>query len=290
MTKKIKNRSPSVNFPIVNTRAAGIDIGSKSNWVSIGTSRESIREYGVFTEDHHALAKWLKSNKVETVAMESTGIYWKPLFLILQSYGFEVILVNAAHIKNVRGKKSDVLDCQWIWQLHSAGLLHGSFQPDFFTAELRTYNRQRKNLIEDAARHISRMQKALILMNIQLPVVLTDITGKSGKAIIKAIIEGERDSKKLACLADGRVKADRVTIAKALTGTWQSQFLFTLEQSWNMYQSYQKQISSCDNKIDQLLKDKVASTGQNDLVYQPEKKSPGAKMLQKQKLKNIAFN
>lgn len=269
---------PSVSFDLVHPHACGIDIGSKSNWVCIGNSRNQIREFGVFTEDHHALAKWLQTNEVTTIAMESTGIYWKSIFLILQAHGFEVLLVNASHVKNVRGKKSDISDCHWIWQLHRAGLLRGSFQPDDFTEELRTYNRQRQSLVEGAAQHISRMQKALLLMNLQLPIVLTDITGKSGRAIIQTILNGQRDGKKLAALADGRVKASKEKMAKALTGKWHTQYLFTLKQSWQMYQFFQNQITECDVQIEELLQNQTEKTGQNDLAYEPEKKSFPPKM------------
>ena len=271
-------KKSTVSFSLVNPSAAGIDIGGKKNFVCIGDQKEDVRSFGVFTEDHHQLAHWLKENDIQTIAMESTGIYWKSLFLILQAYGFEVLLVNATHIKNVRGKKTDVKDCQWIWQLHRAGLLHGSFQPDEFTEELRTYNRHRKSLIEDASRFVSRMQKALVQMNLQLPVVLTDITGKSGQAIIQAILNGERDGKKLAQLADRRVKASKELIAKALTGQWQEQYLFTLRQGWNMYHIYQEQIAECDQKIDTLLKQRTEQLALNDLAYEPQKKSPEIKM------------
>ena len=206
-----------VKFTIVNPHAAGIDIGSKSHWVSIGLDEDQVREFGVFTEDLHELCKWLKSNKIQTVAMESTGFYWKQLFVMLQSYGMEVYLVNASFTKNVQGRKpSDKADGRWIWRLHSVGLLPASFQPDYFTEELRTYTRHRKRLIEGASQCINRMQKSLTLMNIQLPVVLSNIAGKSGMDIIEAILDGERDATKLAALADSRVKADKATLAKAL--------------------------------------------------------------------------
>ncbi|MEL7123659.1 MAG: IS110 family transposase [Bacteroidota bacterium] len=268
-----KKSKPSVSFALVNPHAAAIDIGSRSNWVCVGETKEQVREFGVFTEDHHELAKWLQIHKVRTVAMESTGIYWKPLFLILQAYGFEVLLVNASHVKNVRGKKTDMADCHWIWQLHRAGLLQGSFQPDEFTEELRTYNRHRQSLVEGAARCVSRMQKALVLMNLQLPIVLSDITGKSGKAIIRAILDGQRDGKQLAALADHRVRASKEEIAKALTGQWHEQYLFTLQQAWELYNFQWEQIKQCDQKIDSLLKAKTEQTGQRELVYSPEKKS-----------------
>lgn len=268
-----------ISFALSNPNACGIDVGSRSHWVCIGPNPEDIREFQVFTSDLHQLARWLCANGVKTVVMESTGFYWKPLFLMLQSYGLEVFLVNAAHVKNVSGKKSDMSDCQWLWRLHSAGLLSASFQPDNFTEELRAYTRHRKSLIEDASRYINKMQKALVLMNIQLPVVLTDITGKSGQFIIQAILDGERDGKKLARLVDKRVKADQDTIVKALHGTWLPQYLFELRQCWQMYGFLHDQIAQCDHEIETLLQAQVELTGQNELVY-PKPKG------QKKKQKN----
>ena len=267
----------TVQFPMANPKAAGIDIGSKSHWVCAGQGMDHVREYAVFTSDLHEMAHWPKSLGVQTIAMESTGFYWKSLFLLLQDHGFEVILVNAAHVKNVRGKKSDIQDCQWIWQLHSAGLLSASFQPDELTGSLRAYTRHRKGLIDGAARYISKMQKAMVVQNIHLSVVLTDITGKSGQAIIGAILNGERNGQKLAALADRRVKADKATIVKALTGHWKDQHLFELRQSWQMYQFYHKQIAECDIEIEQILQVQIESNGQHDLVYGPKKKSTGRK-------------
>ena len=265
-------------FSIVNPHAAGIDIGSKSHWVAIGLADSEVREFGVFTQDLHELCSWLKSKGIQTVAMESTGFYWKQLFVMLQSYGMEVYLVNASFTKNVQGRKpSDKADGRWIWRLHSVGLLPASFQPDLFTEELRTYTRHRKRLIEGASQCVNRMQKCLTLMNIQLPVVLSDITGKSGQAIIKSILSGERDPKKLAKLADRRVKADKSTIAKALTGFWRTDHLFELRQHWEMYHTYRAQLKSCDEQIDVLLQKRVISTGQAEHVYEPKKKSVGRK-------------
>lgn len=272
-----KNRT-KVDFSLVNPKAAGIDIGSKSHWVGIGPTASDLQEFGVFTEDLKTLCEWLVSNDIKTVAMESTGFYWKQLFVMLQSYDIEVYLVNASFTKNVQGRKpSDRADAQWIWQLHSAGLLPASFQPDIFTEELRTYVRHRKRLIQDASRCVNRMQKSLTLMNIHLPVVLSDITGKSGKAIIKAILGGERNPAKLARLADPRVKTDQATIKKALTGFWRKDHLFELRQNWDMYQNCQAQIKECDQEIDTLLEQKVQQTGQNELAYQPQKKSTDEK-------------
>jgi len=278
-----------ISFKVVHSHAAGIDIGSRSNWACIGTAKEQTQEFGVFTEDHHRMAKWFIANGIKTVAMESTGVYWKSLFLILQAHGLQVILVNAGHVKNVHGKKTDMKDCRWIWQLHSVGLLHASFQPDEFTEELRTYNRHRRTLIQGSSQYVSRMQKSLILMNIQLPVVLSDITGKSGKAIIQSILKGERDAKTLANLADYRVRADKATIEKALTGYWHPQHLFTLQQNWEMYQFHQAQVANCDAKVEALLNQKVAQTNQRELVYQPQKKKRRPKTAPKINIDTYAY-
>jgi transposase len=178
----MKKQKQSVSFSLVHPHACGIDVGSRSHWVCIGEGEGQVREFKAFTEDLHELCRWLCSNGVRTVSMESTGFYWKQLFLMLQSYGLEAVLVNAAQTKHAGGRKSDLSDCQWLWRLHSAGLLTGSFQPDSFTEELRTYNRHRKSLIEDASRYIAKLQKALVMMNLQLPLVLTDIR----VAVIKA--------------------------------------------------------------------------------------------------------
>jgi len=271
-----KNRV--TNFQVVNPQAAGIDVGSRFHWVSVGTQADESRQFGVFTEDLHALCKWLISKQVKTVAMESTGFYWKQLFVILQSYEMEVYLVNASFTKHIQGRKpSDMSDSQWIWKMHSVGLLPASFQPDHFTEELRTYVRHRSRLIEGAAQCVNRMQKCMTLMNIQLPIVLSDITGKSGTAIIEAILSGERNGEKLAQLADRRVKADQATLAKALTGFWRADHLFELEQHWEMYHNYQKQLKKCDERIDALLDARVQATGQAELAPS-QKKRLGAKM------------
>ena len=281
---KARTTKEDISFKVVHTHAAGIDIGSRSNWACIGPEKEHIQQFGVFTEDHHRMAKWFIANEIKSVAMESTGIYWKSLFLILQAYELDVILVNAGHVKNVQGKKTDMKDCHWIWQLHSVGLLHASFQPDEFTEELRTYNRHRRTLIQGSSRYVSRMQKSLILMNIQLPTVLSDITGKSGQAIIQSILKGERAAKTLASLADYRVKADKQPIEKALTGFWHEQHLFTLQQNWDMYQFHQEQIANCDAKVEALLAQKVTQTNQRELVYEPKKKNADQQLHQKYKL------
>jgi len=276
----MKGSKKEVPFDLVNPNAGGIDVGSRFHWASVGLSADQSRKFGVFTEDLHELCKWLQSLGIQTVAMESTGFYWKQLFTMLQSYGIEVYLVNASYTKNVQGRKpSDMADSQWIWKMHSVGLLPASFQPDHFTEQLRTYTRHRKRLIEGASQCVNRMQKCLTLMNIQLPVVLTDITGKSGQAIIKAILSGERDGKKLAQLADPRVKASKEKIAKALTGFWRSDHLFELAQHWKMYEHHTEQLGACEDQMDNLLQSRVETTGQAELAYEPKKKSSGISML-----------
>lgn len=277
-------------FQIANPHAAGIDVGSRFHWVSVGTGKDQSQQFGVFTEDLHALCRWLVLHGVKTVAMESTGFYWKQLFLMLQSYGMEVYLVNATYTKNIRGRKpSDLADSQWIWKLHSVGLLTASFQPDSFTEELRTYTRHRKRLVQGASSCINRMQKSLILMNLQLPVVLTDLAGKSGQAIIKKILAGERDGQKLAALADPRVKTDKATIAKALTGFWKDNHLFELKQHYELYHFYQTQLKECDDKIEALLHAQVHATGQVELVYEPEKKKRRSKNSTAAKIDEYAY-
>jgi hypothetical protein len=270
----------SAKFSIVHPHAAGIDVGSRFHWVSVGEGLGESKQFGVFTRDLHALCQWLISLGIRTVAMESTGFYWKQLFVMLQSYGMEVYLVNASFTKNIQGRKpSDLSDSQWIWKMHSVGLLPASFQPDSFTEELRTYVRHRNRLIEGAAQCVNRMQKCLTLMNIQLPIVLSDISGKSGKAIIEAILSGERDGSKLAQLADHRVKADKATLAEALTGYWRADYLFELEQHWKLYHHYQEHLEQCDQKIEEVLQSRVQATGQAELVYD-QKKRAEAKMIQ----------
>jgi transposase len=184
MVKKRKIKK----MPVMNTGAAGIDVGGKSHFVATGQNKEDVREFRAYTGDLRKLAKWLVVEGIVTVAMESTGSYWQQLFMILQEHGLEVILVNGRFTKNVKGKKTDVKDCQWIQKLHRLGLLQGSFLPDSDVETLRTYTRHRRNLIEDAADYIKRMQKALRLMNIRLDSVLNEVTGKSGRAIINDIL------------------------------------------------------------------------------------------------------
>lgn len=242
-------------FKIVHPNAAGIDIASQMHYVAVPPDRDEmpVRKFGSFTVDLHEIARWLKFCNIDTVAMESTGIYWVQLYLILEEYGFEVYLVNARHIKNVTGRKSDVLDCQWILQLHTYGLLNRSFQPESITRELRSYMRQRKNLTESYAAEILHIQKALDQMNIKLHNVIADITGKSGQAIVNSILLGERDSVKLAQLADKRIKATREDMIKSLEGNWRDEHLFELKQAYELYLIFKDKILECDQQIENVL-------------------------------------
>jgi transposase len=242
-------------FQVVHPNAAGIDIASQMHYVAVPPNRDAtpVRKFGSFTTDLHEIAHWLKQCKIDTVAMESTGIYWVQLYLILEEYGFEVFLVNARHIKNVSGRKSDVLDCQWILQLHTYGLLSPSFQPESITRELRTYMRQRKNLTEGYSTQIQLMQKAFEQMNIKLHNVIADITGKSGQQIIQTILSGERNATRLAELADKRVKASKEELIKSLEGNWRDEHLFELKQAYELYLIFKQKISECDIQIEKVL-------------------------------------
>lgn len=258
---------------LVNLNAAGIDISSKEHYVAVPKDRctKPVRCFAGYTEDLYKLAKWLKECNIETIAMESTGVYWFQLFTILLDYGFEVFLVNAYHVKNVLGRKSDVVDAQWLQQLHSFGLLNSCFQPNNQTRELRSYVRQRKQLIKEKTRQTNRMIKSLELMNIKLNNVLRDIHGKTGTTIIKAILEGERNAERLASYSEKGVKASRVLIEKSLTGNWREDQLFILKQAYEQYIFLENQLRECDDKSETLiLKMKSSDINQKKIV--PKKK------------------
>lgn len=250
--KKVKSGQVLAALERVHPNAGALDIGALEIWAAVPPDRaeESVRRFGTFTVELEALADWLVECGVDTVAMESTGVYWIPVFEILEARGLKVYLVNARHIKNVPGRKSDFLDCQWLQQLHSLGLLNGSFRPDAEMVALRAYLRHRAELIQHRAPHILHMQKALQQMNLQLHHVLSDITGVTGQAILRAIVAGERDPKTLADFRQPGCKADEVTIIKALTGTWRQEHLFVLTQSLAMYDAYTAQIAACDAEIE----------------------------------------
>lgn len=240
----------------VNLDAAGIDVGSRSHWVAVPEAlspEQTVREFGHFTQDLEALSDWLVQIGVSTVAMESTGVYWISLFEVLEARGLKVLLVNARHVKNVPGRKTDVLDCQWLQRLHTFGLLRGAFRPPEHLCILRSYLRQREALITGAAVHIQHMQKALTQMNLPLQTVVSDITGVSGMKIIHAILDGQRDPNVLASFRDRRCKHDEITIAKALCGHYRKDHLFALEQSTRLYEFQRQQIVSCEGAIEQHL-------------------------------------
>ena len=237
--------------PILRPHAAGIDVGATELYVAvpIDSDAEPVRTFGTFTEDLHALADWLVGCGVRTVALESTGVYWIPVFQILEERDMEVCLVNAKHVKNVPGRKTDVTDCQWLQYLHSVGLLSASFRPPAQVCALRAICRQRDMLVHLTSCHVQHMQKALTQMNIQLANVISDLTGKTGLAIVDAILQGERDGAKLARLRDHRIKASEKTVAKSLVGDWKQEHLFALRQARASYAHYQSQIAECDAEI-----------------------------------------
>jgi transposase len=246
----------SEDMPRLNPNAAGIDVGATEMWVAVPTSRDAkpVQRFEAFTRDLCALADWLKRCRIETVAMESTGIYWIPLFQILEERGFEVTLVNAKYAKNVAGRKTDMLDCQWLQVLHTYGLLSGSFRPADEMCVLRSYMRQRQMLIEYGAGHVQHIQKALSQMNLQLGAVISDVVGVTGMRIVRAILKGERDPHRLAAMRDLRTKNDEETIAKALEGDYRAEHIFSLRQAVELFDFYQRQISECDKQIADYLR------------------------------------
>ena len=239
----------------LNLNAAGIDVGATSHFVAVPADRaeQPVQEFAAFTADLYRLAEWLSECGVETVVMESTGVYWIPLFGVLEERGFAVMLVDPRRIKNVPGRKTDVLDCQWLQQLHTYGLLSGAFRPDGEIRRLRSYLRQRTMLVEYASHHIQHMQKALTQMNVKLQHVISNITGQTGMDIIEAIVGGERDPRKLARLRNYRIKADEATIAKSLQGHWREEHIFELTQALELYRVYQDKITECDREIEAQL-------------------------------------
>lgn len=256
MAKIQKRKSTSV--PILSClelNAAGVDVGATEIYIAVPADRDPqpVRRFSTFTGDLHVAADWLKACGIEAVAMESTGVYWIPFFQILEARGFKVLLVNAHHVKNVPGRKSDVSDCQWIQYLLSVGLLRASFRPEQAVCTVRSILRHRDNLVQLASTHIQHMQKALDQMNLQLHHVISDITGLTGMAIVEAILEGRRDPLALAKLRDPRIKATENTIAKALVGDYRPEHLFTLRQSLAAYRHYQELIAACDVEIERCL-------------------------------------
>ena len=255
-------------LPVFNHHAAGIDIGDTLHCVAIndGNGGHEVKTTSAFTCDLHEIVDYLKSNGITTAAMESTGVYWLPLYIMLEEAGIEPYLVNARHVKNVSGRKKDDTDSIWIQKLHTCGLLQKSFQPDNEIRQLRSYTRQRANLILLGSDAVRRMQKALELMNIKIHTVISDILGKTGMEMVKAIIAGERNPQILCALCDPRIKASKEEIIKSLEGIWKEEYLFMLEQAVENYEFHQKQIKSCEEKIKQQLLKQVAIIKEGDIT------------------------
>ncbi len=245
--------SENMTLEVVNPNAAGIDIGSRSHWVAVGQNAEDVKEFGVYSEDHEALCQWLTKHKVTSIAMESTGTYWQNLFSSLVAHGFDVILVNGRQTKNIKGKKTDIKDCQWIQKLHCLGLLSSSFLPDSTTDIIRTYSRHRQNILQQSARTVLKMQKYLRLMNLRLDVVVKDIVGETGTKIISAFIAGERSGKKLAENRHYNCRKSEEEIAKALQFNGRADYMFALKHEWETYLHLQQQLNEVDTQIKELL-------------------------------------
>lgn len=257
----------------IHPNAAGIDCGSEWHHVAVPADRDAnpVRKFRTFTTDLHQLADWLADCGIETVAMEATGVYWIPIYEILEARGLEVLLVNARHVKNVPGRKTDVVDCQWIQELHSFGLLRGSFRPSAEFARLRAYLRHRDTLIREAGDHVRRMQKALILMNVQLHNVISDITGLTGMLILRDIVAGVTDPKTLASHRHSRCKSPEPEIEAALTGNYFPEHVFVLRQNLELYDAYQRQLEACDTEVESLLREMAT------LRSEPEAPLPAAR-------------
>lgn len=274
--ESFKRKIFSQGLPVFHPYAAGIDVGDTIHDVAIsngGTGHE-VREYPTFTEDMTNLVDWLVSEGITTVAMESTGVYWLNLYLMLEEAGIEPYLVNAKHAKNVSGRKKDDTDAIWLQKLHSCGLLQKSFQPEAEMRVLRNYVRQRKNLIRISSDSVRRMQKAMELMNIKLHTVISDILGKTGLQMVNAIVNGERDPKELVKLKDPRIKASEEDLRKSLTGIWKKEYLFMLKQAYDEYLFYRAQITACEEMIKEQLLNQTAKILDGDITEIQLKKKP----------------
>lgn len=276
-----------VSMEIINPKAAGIDIGSRSHFVAIGQKETDVREFGVYNEDLKAISNWLKENDIQSVAMESTGTYWQALYAVLLNDGFQVILCNGKFTKNIKGRKTDVQDCQWIQKLHSIGLLSGSFLPDLQTEQLRTYCRHRASLIDVAADTSKKMQKYLRLLNLRLDVIVKDICGLTGLKMIEAICNGETNAEKIAELRNGNCKKSEQEMAKALQTNGRKDFLFGLKQEYKMYKNLQSQIKECDLEIQKILQEQIDNDHNKKQHYTDPKVH---KRVNKNTPKNIDLN
>lgn len=268
-----KQKSKGVQLHVLQANAAGIDVGASEIYIAVPEDRSDkpVRSFETFTDDLHQAAKWLKKCGIKSIAMESTGVYWIPVFQILDAYGFDVVLVNARHVKNVPGRKTDVQDCQWLQYLHSVGLLSGSFRPAQEICAVRSLFRHRDAMIKSSSSHIQHIQKSLTQMNLQIHNVISNIVGVTGMAIIDAILGGERNPATLAQLKDRRIKADHQTIAKSLTGDYRAEHLFTLKQSVQAYRNYRQMIQDCDAEIERHLIEFESRINPDKLTGPPSK-------------------
>jgi transposase len=292
--KKRNTSRPSkiVEMTLIHPNAAGIDIGDTLHSVAVplGRDTECVKNFGAFTCDLAAIVEWLKKCRIDTVAIESTGVYWKNLYSMLIQNDMEVYLCNARQTHNITGKKTDESDAQWIQRLHSCGLLNSSFLPDDRIETLRTLVRYRRSLSNDSSSYILRMQKSLELMNVKIHTVISDLMGKTGTAIVEAIINGERKAEHFLPLVDGRIKADRETIIKSLEGNWRNEHLFLLKQSYTMYQFIQNQLCLCEQEVEKVLQ-LIAAEKQEGVIENIAPKSKHSTNPLKKKTKNQpAFN
>jgi transposase len=285
-------RSADPGLEVVHPRAAGIDVGNDTHYAAVRPDQdaEPVRRFECFTADLHRLADWLEACGVETVAMQSTGVYWIPLYEILEERGFEVYLVNARHTKNLPGRKSDVQESQWLLKLHTYGLLNNSFQPTAEIRVARTYWRQRSEHVRGASTCIQRMQKALTQMNVQLANVISDLSGLTGQTIVRAILAGERDPKKLAELSHRQIRASREEIAKSLEGNWRLELLFVLKQEVEMYDTYQQRIAECDRELEAHLKSFADKANSKEEQSGPESNQRQGKVGQNRNAKRAHGN
>lgn len=270
--RRLQSEDPGLE--VVHPHAAGIDVGNGMHYVAVrpDCDSEPVRRFECFTADLHRLANWLQRCGVKTVAMQSTRVYWIPIYEILEERGFHVYLVNARHTKSLPGRKSDVQESQWLLKLHTYGLLNNSFQPPSEIRVLRTYWRQRGEHVQGAATCVQRMQKAMTQMNVQLANVISDVSGLTGQAIIRAIVAGERDPQKLAELSDPRIHASREEVAKSLEGNWRAELLFVLQQEVEMYDTYQQRIAECDQQLQKHLSSFVDTVPLQPTESEPKRK------------------
>jgi transposase len=288
--RKKRRRKDLSDRPVLEPNAAGIDIGARELYVAVPPERDNnpVQIFGTFTNDLHRLADWLAACGVRTVAMESTGVYWIPLYDVLEERGLKPCLVNARHMKNVPGRRTDWHECQWIQFLHSVGLLRAAFRPEAEVCAVRVLLRHRRELVEMASQHVQHMHKSLTQMNLQIHHVISDITGLTGLAIVDAIVAGERDASTLAKLRDPRVKADEETIRKSLMGNWHREHLFTLKQSCDLYRACQKNIVACDAEIESMLTAFEPRVDPNHKPLPPDRKRNRSE--KKRKKKNGEFS